>query len=278
MITDNGSYRPESTFSLRTLAEKISARTGHHVHPVSLLHSTKIDPADLNGEPAQIFEPFIKAKMAEGVHSFLMLPMFFGPSAATMEYVPQRVTELREKHPRLEVRVAPCVVDKDDATDTRMAQILLDLSLATVKKHALEKPALAVVDHGTPRIAVTEVRDHLARQLAELAGGQFSKIAPCSMERRDGDKYAFNEPLIENLLGTPGFQTDVVIAMLFASPGRHAGPGGDVAEIIETAQKEHPRMMAYMTELVATHPGLIEILTERFQQGLTSAPVTWPSL
>jgi len=275
MITDNGSYRPESTFSLRTLAGKMTERTGHHVHPVSLLHSTKIDPAKLKGEPAQIFEPFIQSKLEEGTTSFLMLPMFFGPSAATMEYVPQRVTELREKYPDLEVRVAPCVVDKDDESDTRMAKILLDLSLATAKKHDLHQPALTLVDHGTPRIAVTEVRNHLATQLENLGGDRFTKVTPCSMERREGDEYAFNEPLLENLLGTEGFADDVVIAMLFASPGRHAGPGGDVAEIIENAQKEHPSMMAYMTELVATHPGLIDILAERFEQGLNSAPVFW---
>jgi hypothetical protein len=274
MITDNGSYRPESTLSLRKLASTLSERIGHPVHPVSLLHSTKIDPAALGGEPAQIFEPFIKEQMRGGTHRFLMLPLFFGPSAAINEYVPQRVLELQsENFPGLEMRVAPCVVDRRNEADTRMARILLDLASEAADGQALKHPALAIVDHGTPRQAVTEVRNLLARQVAGLAGDRFSTVAPCSMERREGAEYAFNEPLLEKLLGTPGFEKEVVVGMLFASPGRHAGPGGDVAAICAEATKHHPELRAFMTELVATHPGLIDLLVERFHQGLHSDPV-----
>ena len=274
MITDNGSYRPESTLSLRGLAATLTERIGHPVHPVSLLHSTKIDPAELGGEPASILEPFLKERMAAGTRRFLMLPMFFGPSAAINEYVPQRVLELRAgRYPDLELRVAPCVVDRRNPADTRMARILLDLATATARAQNLGRPALAIVDHGTPRRAVTEVRDLLARQVADLAGGRFSAVAPCSMERREGEEYAFNEPLLENLLGTPGFEDDVVVGMLFASPGRHAGPGGDVAAICAAARARHPRLRAFMTDLVATHPALVDLLVERFHQGLASDPV-----
>ncbi len=276
MITDNGSYRPESTLSLRELARKLTERTEHVVHPVSLLHSSKIDPEKLGGEPARIFEPFIKAKMnKESVHSFLVLPMFFGPSAAITEYLPQRVAELREgEYPDLEVRVAPCVVDPANTEDHRMAQILADLAADTVREHGLNKPALTVTDHGTPRKAVTDVRNLLAEQIAGLAGEDYGRIAPSSMERREGSEYNFNEPLLENLLGAEGFDHDVVIAMLFASPGRHAGPGGDVAQICDAARERHPELRTFMTKLVATHPGLVDLLVERFHQGLASEPVS----
>lgn len=94
------------------------------------------------------------------------------------------------------------------------------------------------------------------------------------MERREGDAYAFNEPLLENLLGSPGFDRDVVLSMLFISPGRHAGPGGDIAHICEEAEKENPGLQTWMSDLFATHEGAIRVLANRFRQGLESAPVT----
>ncbi|MEO0415490.1 MAG: cobalamin biosynthesis protein CbiX, partial [Verrucomicrobiota bacterium] len=112
LITDNGSYRPEATFSLRSLADRLGKAVGHKIHPVSLLHSTKISPDKLDDIPAEIFEPFIEAKLAEGVNRFLVTPMFFGPSAAIKEYMPQRVEELiTTKWPDLEVLISPCVVE-----------------------------------------------------------------------------------------------------------------------------------------------------------------------
>ncbi|MBK1835578.1 sirohydrochlorin chelatase [Roseibacillus ishigakijimensis] len=277
LITDNGSYRPESTFSLRSLAKRLGQRVGHKIHPVSLLHSTKIDAADLDGVPAEIFEPFIKKKRKEGVHRFLVTPMFFGPSAAITEYLPQRVTALRENGwPELEVQVAPCVVDPSQATDTRMAQILADQILATREAQSLRNPAVAVVDHGAPRIKVTEVRNHLASQVRDLLSAEdFPQVTACSMERREGDEYAFNEPLLENLLGSEGYREEVIVSMLFASPGRHAGPGGDVAQICQEAAREHPSLHWHMTGLVAEHEGLIDLLAERFHEGLASKPVRW---
>lgn len=277
LITDNGSYRPESTLSLRRLARLVTERVGHTIHPVSLLHSTKIDPAQLDGIPAEIFEPFIKKRRAEGVNDFLVLPMFFGPSAAIKEYIPQRVEDLKANGwPELTVRVAPCVVDELDEADTRMARILADFIVQRRDEEKLERPSVAIVDHGAPRIKVTEVRNFLAKQVrALLPEDEFPAVAPCSMERREGDEYAFNEPLLERVLGSDGFQNDVIVSMLFASPGRHAGPGGDVAEICHAAAERHPGLRTFMTDLVASHPALIDILAERFDQGLNSAPVRW---
>lgn len=278
LITDNGSYRPESTLSLRGLAERLGERVGHPVNPVSLLHSTKIDPEKLDGTPAEIFEPFIKKKRAEeGVNGFLVVPMFFGPSAAIKEYMPQRVEELRANGwPELSVRVAPCVVDELDESDTRMARILADFIEKKRDEEGWSSPSVAVVDHGAPRIKVTEVRNFLAKQVrALLPSEEFPAVEPCSMERREGDEYAFNEPLLESLLGTDKFRNEVIISMLFASPGRHAGPGGDVAEICGEASEKTPGLRTCMTDLVANHPGLIDILAERFEQGLASEPVRW---
>ncbi|MDP0491052.1 MAG: cobalamin biosynthesis protein CbiX [Verrucomicrobiota bacterium JB023] len=277
LLTDNGSFRAEATLSLRSLAERLGEKVGQTIYPVSLLHSTKVSPAKLNDIPAEIFEPFILKKREEGINRFLVTPMFFGPSAAIKEYMPQRVEALRaEGWDELEVRIAPCVVEPLDPSDTRMAQILVDQIQATRAGTNLKNPAVAVVDHGAPRIKVTEVRNHLADQVRSLLPKEdYPLVTACSMERREGDEYAYNEPLLENIIGSEGYRDEVIVSMLFASPGRHAGPGGDVAQICKEAAGQHPGLAWEMTDLVATHDGIIDILAERFHQGEKSEPVRW---
>lgn len=277
MITDNGSYRPESTMSLRNLAERLGERVGEKVHAVSLLHSIKIKPEKIGGIPAEIFEPFIEKMREQGVHRFHVTPMFFGPSAAIKEYMPQQVEkQIEAGWPELEVRIAPCVVEPLDPEDTRMAQILVDQIFKAKEEKGFSTPSVALVDHGAPRIGVTEVRNHLARQVRELLDeSEFPTVTACSMERREGDEYAFNEPLLENVIGSEGHQGEVLVSMLFASPGRHAGPGGDVAQICEEAASQHPDLKWAMTELVAPHAGIIDLLAERFEQGRQAEPARW---
>lgn len=274
-LTDNGSLRPEATFSLRCLARAMTERTGQPVHPVSLLHSNKIDAAKLEGEPASIFEKFALAQRANGLDAFLVLPLFFGPSAAIAEYLPQRVEAMRETHawPELQVLVAPCLVNRDAPEDRRVAEILADHVRDRLQGLGRGAPgvSVALVDHGSPRIAVTEVRNLLAHQLAILLGDEVQAVARCSMERRDGPEYDFNEPLLERLLGQPGFEREVIVSMLFLQPGRHAGAGGDVAEICQTAEEAVPGLATHMTELVGSHPALLDLLVDRLAEATAGA-------
>ncbi len=275
LLVDNGSHRAEATLSLRKLAAALSEEVGHTVNPVSLLHSTRVDAAELDGTPAQIFEPFIKAQhKAHGTNSFLVVPLFFGHSAAIYEYLPQRVMEHRANgwH-QLEVRIAPCMVDLENQSDTGVAEILADLVRRKINDESLSKPAVTLVDHGTPRIAVNQVRNFLAAQLKDILGDDASAVEPSSMERREGPEYDFNDPLLEKLLGRPGYEKDVVLSMLFISPGRHAGPGGDIAKICEAEEAGCSTLKTHMSDLFATHPGVIKLLADRLQVGLASAPV-----
>ncbi|MEM7147172.1 MAG: cobalamin biosynthesis protein CbiX [Verrucomicrobiota bacterium] len=274
LLVDNGSKRAEATLSLRRVASAVSEAVGRLVEPVSLLHSSGVDAAELGGVPAEIFEPFVSGRAErDGVRKFMVLPLFFGPSVAIGGYLEGRVKALREKWPDLEVRVAPWMVDVEDAGDERMARVLLDLAEREADARGWDRPGLALVDHGTPQQPVNAVRNFLAEQMAGLAGERFGKVAACSMERREGAEYDFNEPLLERLLGTEGFDREVVLSMLFVSPGRHAGPGGDVAEICGEAEKAHEGLRTGMTELVASHPGLVEILAERYGEGRKLASV-----
>ena len=81
--------------------------------------------------------------------------------------------------------------------------------------------------------------------------------------------------VLRAVLNDPAFRNEVIVSMLFASPGRHAGPGGDVAKICEEAAESHPELQWQMTELVAAHDGIIDILADRFEEGLNSDPVSW---
>tara|TARA_B100000927_G_C16426696_1_gene453773 strand:+ start:36 stop:908 length:873 start_codon:yes stop_codon:yes gene_type:complete len=273
LLIDNGSHRAESTLSLRRIAEALSAKLDGNVHPVSLLHSTKVDPAELGGTPAQIFEPFLRKQREKGQNSFLVVPFFFGHSAAIYEYLPQRVREMSKDWPELEVRIAPSMVKLDEPGDTRVAGILGDLVIRKIEEEGLVQPAVTLVDHGTPRTAVNKVRNHVAGQLAEVLKDYVSVVVASSMERREGDEYAFNEPLLENLLGQEKFEKDVVLSMLFISPGRHAGPGGDIAQIRHEAEKKSDGLRTFASSLFATHPGVVDLLAERYAEGLSGDPI-----
>lgn len=274
-LTDNGSLRPDATFSLRALAKTLSERVSLEIHPVSLLHSSKISVEKLHGQAAQILEPFLRRRRELGENSFLVLPLFFGPSAAIAEYLPQRVTAMREElaWPELEVRIAPSLVDRHATEDYRMAEILADLIENAVQKQGLSRPAIGLVDHGTPRLEVTLVRNFLAEQLRQRFATRFGLVSPCSMERRDEPEYDYNEPLLERLLGSEGFEQEVIVSMLFLQPGRHAGAGGDVAEICANAEARCPGLRTFMTDLVGTHPRLLDLLAERLEQGQSSSPI-----
>lgn len=273
LLVDNGSHRAESTLSLRGLAAALAAELGQVVHPVSLLHSTRVAARELGGVPAEIVEPFLKKQRAAGVHSFLVVPLFFGRSSAIYEYLPQRVRALREQWPELELRVAPSLVDLSDPNDTGVAEVLAELVRKKMAEEQLTRPAVTLVDHGTPRKAVNEVRNFLAVQLGHLLRDEASAVVASSMERREGEAYSFNEPLLENLLGSEGFTKEVVLSMLFLSPGRHAGPGGDIAEICEVAEQGRSGLRTFRGDLFATHPALPALLAHRFRQGLAEEPV-----
>lgn len=259
LLMDNGSLEPAATLGLRGLAAKLGERIGQRVEPVSLLHSSAVPAERLEGTPAEILEPALERRIAAGYGAFLVVPLFFGPSGALTDYLPKRLAHLRTKHPTLNVKVAaPLFVTGDD----RLARILADQvrTLNSTSRH------VALVDHGSPARAVNDVRNELAGQLAGLLGPDFT-VAPSSMERRKGADYDFCEPLLERLLRLPGWNAgEVIVAMQFLLPGRHAGPDGDVAQVCREAEAASGgALQTTMTGLVGEHPLLIDILADRWR-------------
>ena len=266
-LFDNGSLRPDSTLSLRRLAAQLGAHLGLPVQAVSLLHSSKVAAEQLGGEPARLLEPALLSFFAQNpAGEAVLMPLFFGPSAALTEYVPERVAAVRARFPQAQVRLAPWLVNPSEP-DARVAEILADQVRATAQRRGWVRPEVILCDHGTPQPAVAVVRNHLGAQLRALLGAEVAGLAVASMERREGEAYDFNEPLLATALSTPPFNHGpVVIALQFLSPGRHAGPGGDIALICQTAEADNPGLQTQMTEPIAGDPRLVALLAERLAQ------------
>ena len=229
ILTDNGSLEPASTLALRALAAQVAAIVGEPVAPVSLLHSSGIDPEKLGGEPAAILEPFLETNLREGRTRFRILPAFFGPSLALTDYLPKRLAALQRRFPALDAAIAPCLGD-DEAGE----RIVADSLLRRIRAHLADtgEPATVIVtDHGSPAPAVTAVRDRIAGRVRDALGATVADVIAASMERRDGPEYAFNEPLLRTALREARADRPVIVALQFLFPGRHAGPGGDIARI-----------------------------------------------
>jgi hypothetical protein len=267
-LFDNGSFRADSTRSLRRLAARLEERLGHEVRAVSLLHSTRVAAAELDGVAAQLLEPALDAWFTERPRGrALLLPLFFGPSGALTEYIPERLASLRARHPEARALLAePLVVTGEEPLE--LAAALADRVRATAAERGWRRPKVVLCDHGTPQRGVTAVRNQLGALLQRELGEEAEAVAVASMERRDGDEFAFNEPLLATLLSSAPFDSgEVVVALQFLSPGRHAGPGGDVAEICEAAEaaaREAGRELhTAMTATLADDPRVADVLARR---------------
>ena len=259
LLLDNGSKRPESTLNLRRLADKLSERAGERIQPVSLLHSDQI-PAD---PPGAILEATLARLLAAGVRQVGVIPLFFGPSAALTRLVPAAAREFGD----FQLRIAPELCPLPPG-EPRLAAILADQVKRTADIAHLPLYRVVLIDHGSPLPAVNAVRRWLAVELAARLGPGV-QIDQAAMERRPGVDYDFNGDLLEDRLRQMAAEAPsipIVLAMLFLSAGRHAGPGGDIQTICQRAEHEHPGLQVLPTPLIGSHPGLIEILLSRLSQ------------
>lgn len=253
LLVDNGSLRPEATLELRRLSAEVAQLLGQPVHPVSVLHSHKIDPALLDGEPAVIFEQAVQQAKTDGIAELIVLPLFIGPSLALSEYLPKVFSEANPGAMRLSIREP--LFDPGDLD--KLPGMLID----NLKSTGWTKGSGTVFlcDHGSPIPKVTLCRDTLAAVLRKELGLKEDELIACSMERREGPAYAFNEPLLADALRQA--RGDAVILMLFLLPGRHAGPDGDVATI---AKANIPAGVRWkLSPLLGTHPALPALLERR---------------
>lgn len=252
------------------VAAALAERIGTTVHPVSVLHSTGIDSTALDGRPAELLEPALDRFLAKGGREAVLVPLFFGPSAALTDYVPERLQGLRARHPQAQLATATWLVREEEPGDTRIARALADQVRALQRTTGLGRVPVLLVDHGTPQRAVTAVRERLGQQVRAELGDEIACLGTASMERRDGAEYAFNEPLLEQALAqAPFHQGDLIVALQFLAPGRHAGPAGDIATICAQAKERQATLRTHLTATLGAHPLLIEVLADRYRAALS---------
>ena len=280
LLFDNGSLRPDATFALRAIAKNLSKRLGMNVEGVSLLHSHKIDAEKLGGEPATIIRRRFKQGIANEEHYFICLPLFLGPSLAITEYLIELIDEAKLLCPEMQILVAPPLAGWDvNDPDSRLAEILADQVKALIEEKSLTYSTnLVLVDHGSPIEKLSILRNTVTDQLRDLLGGSVSTAIACSMERREGDAYAFNDPLLESITfdksSTAEHLESLIVAMFFLLPGRHAGEGGDVDEILQGLVDEKKVKNFHKTDLISTHPLIYSILEDRVKSVLTDLSET----
>ncbi|WP_269540650.1 sirohydrochlorin chelatase [Cerasicoccus fimbriatus] len=268
LLVDNGSLRADATLALRRTAGNLTERLGRLVSPVSVLHSSKVPPEQLDSIPAETFLPALRRRLNAGQRHFRVLPYFIGPSRALTEYLPERIEKLRQENPDwadFEVEFAPPLFAPSE-NDDRIARALAERVDREIARRQLKQPGVILVDHGSPEPKVTEARNAIGDQLRKQLGQRCRSLTVASMERRDGPEYDFNEPLLERALREVDISSPVVVALLFLGPGRHAGEGGDIAQICTGAEHGLPGLRCFRTDTLGGHPLIEEILAERSRQ------------
>lgn len=275
-LIDNGSLRPDATLGLRRLAKLLAQRSGLQVEPVSLLHSSKVPAEDLAGVPAQIVKPSLRRFIDGGAREIVCLPLFLGPSLGITAYLPTLIDSATAHASDVNVVVAETLAGVDvDEPDPRLADMLAAHVRETVRAAGLSHPQVALVDHGTPAEPVNRVRNAVARQLAGLLEADRATVVACSMERRAGAEYDFNEPLLENLAQLEAFHRDeLIVSLFFLLPGRHAGAAGDVAQICDGLIARGAFSRIERTPLLGAHATLLDILDDRLQAALSRLQIS----
>jgi sirohydrochlorin ferrochelatase len=262
LLVDNGSSRPESTLNLRRLALRLGERLGQTIHPVSLQHTHKIPAESLGGIAADTFHPFMAQRLAQRDRRFIVLPLFFGPSRALSSFIPDQVTRLSAEFGHFELTQARVLCPLPEG-EPRLARILCD----QLPANGTARRRVILVDHGSPIPEVTAVRRYLAGEMRQLLAPG-SELVEAVMERRQGSDYDFNGELLEQVLRQAAYddgQTPIALSLLFMSPGRHAGSGGDIEGICQRVSAEHPALPIHIGGLVGEHDGLIPILGDRLK-------------
>ena len=291
LLLDGGSKRAGATLSLRSAAAQLSQQLGgRDVRPVSVRWSDEVPAEELDGVPARTLAVELTSLATAGTQRAVVAPLFLGPSDAINNGLEACIDALTADGLAMDIHLAECLVASQQPDDHRVARALAALVLRLARTRRLEGPLkvrdaapwlpafvdlqlielhppcpqVVLVDHGTPSVRVNDVRCRLEHELRTLLGDRAAVVAAASMERRPDPRYDFNEPLLESLLGTPPFDSgDVIVAMAFLSPGRHAGAGGDIDAILADARAGHPALRTHTTPLLASQSLVSRVLGDR---------------
>lgn len=275
-LVDNGSLEPASHRNLRSVARELSRRAGRPVAAVSLKHSDRIPADRLDGVPARTLSRWVRSMLEQGEREFLFVPFFISPQGAIGSALGAELEALHRGTGGFSHAfsagladagvLVPIVVARVHETIAKLNSRPFDLPFDRLR--AGLRPAVIVVDHGGPSRASSTLRDAVASEARSKLGDTIGALAAASLESPGGPESAHNEPLFATQLAAPGFHRgDVVVAPLFLSPGRHAGPAGDLARIAADAGSRNPGLRTHFTGLVGDNPLAVDALA----RGLVAA-------
>ena len=252
-LVDNGSLAPAAHLALRAAAAALGGLAGAEVEAVSWRHSDRIAADRLGGTPAWTLGPWLKGALEGGERSFLFVPFFISAQGAIGSALRGEIDAALAAFPGAGARFTAGLAEAGI-----LPGIVADRVREAVAARGLSDPAVVLVDHGGPSPASAALRDAVAAQLRVLLGGGARAVVAASMEAPDGERFAFNRPLFAEVLARAPFDTGAVVAApLFLSPGRHAGPEGDLARI---AAQAAPGREVTFAGLVGSHPAVAPCL------------------
>jgi len=270
ILVDNGSRRADAVLNLHRLARQLSEKSGKTIDAVPLQHAHKI-PAEafgeaLGGKRVATFPEYVEEALGNGVDELVIIPLFFGKSRAITSLIPDTLDTLQKAHGKFSWSVADELCPMPGG-EPKLARLLYENLGMLANTPLTNLDCIILVDHGSPSKKVTDVRVKLAEQLAPYLPENIP-LLQAVMERREGPGYDFNGPLLQDLLEKLARENEglnVAISMLFLSPGRHAGEGGDIAGICGKAMQNHPGLTVHISPLVGDNPLLIDLLYERLR-------------
>jgi hypothetical protein len=259
-LIDNGSLEAAAHLNLCAVATALSERTGLIIHPVSWKHSDRVPAASLGGKPAWTLVRWVRAQLESGEREFVFVPFFISAQGAIG-------SALRRDLEQLQREVGPdgfqFTFTAGLAGTDAITSIVAERVRETIEVSGLHQPPVIVVDHGGPSPLSAALRDSLAASLSVILGSDTGPVIAASME-------GTHPPLLADTLDK--MTGEVVIALLFLSPGRHAGIEGDVAQICRAAEVRSPGLRCHLTGLVGTHSRVTESLALALHQTLAHLP------
>jgi sirohydrochlorin ferrochelatase len=263
-LIDNGSLEPAAHRNLRAVAAALSARVGLPVQAVSWKHSDRLQLAVLDNAPAWTVARWVRANFAAGERDFVFVPFFISAQGAIGSALHSDLDKLQRDVGNFNFTFTDGLAARGALT-----KIVSDRIRATITARALRTPpAVVIVDHGGPSPESAALRNSVATAVRAALGPEIATLVAASME---GAGHSHNRPLLAEQLATAGFDHgDVVIAPLFLSPGRHAGPQGHLADIARAAELASPALRCQFTELVGSHPLVADALAAALRDTLST--------
>lgn len=255
-LIDNGSLEPAAHWNLRRIARELGSRLGTTVHAVSWKHSNRIPAVQLDGTPAWTLSAFVRAMVALGQRDFVFVPFFISAQGAIGSALRTDLETLQADLGGFSLTFTAGLAERGV-----IPGIVADgIRRAIGKRPGPERRLpVVVVDHGGPSAASARLRDEISTAVRGILEAEIGPLVGASME-------GAHPPLLEDQLRARGFAGhDVIVAPLFLSPGRHAGPEGDIARICATSPAR-----CTLTDLVGHHPATLDALASALRDTLAT--------